>query len=30
LARGLAEGYRESREALKFPLLKNADRERAA
>jgi hypothetical protein len=25
LARGVAEGYRESREALKFPLLKNAD-----
>ena len=29
LARGVAEGYRESREALGFPLLKNAPAEQA-
>jgi glycyl-tRNA synthetase alpha chain len=28
LARGVAEGYRDSREALGFPLLKNADQQR--
>ncbi len=30
LARGVAEAYRESREALGFPLLKNAASQRAA
>jgi glycyl-tRNA synthetase alpha chain len=30
LARGVAEGYRESREALGYPLLKNAQAERVA
>jgi glycyl-tRNA synthetase alpha chain len=30
LARGVAEGYRDSREALGFPLLKNTDRQRVA
>jgi glycyl-tRNA synthetase alpha chain len=30
LARGVTEGYLESREALGFPLLKNADAQRVA
>jgi glycyl-tRNA synthetase alpha chain len=30
LARGVAEGYRDSREALGFPLLKNTAAERVA
>jgi glycyl-tRNA synthetase alpha chain len=30
LARGVAEGYRESREALGFPLLKNSAAQRVA
>jgi glycyl-tRNA synthetase alpha chain len=30
LARAIAEGYRESREALGYPLLKNSDAQRVA